>query len=166
MILAVKKLPPTCICFLLTIFRILPSMRFTYFSILLRSCFNFDRRILSLGVREAPFPSEYLLVDPGTRQTNRNNSDSITNINLLCKDSEIKCTEAINSNWGKNYPSDPSFRQRKCSSYVFKTFFKTIVFGILTSRSILMNNMHIFEHVVGIIPARMNSKRLKNKKFS
>ena len=28
-----------------------------------------------------------------------------------------------------------------------------------------MNNMHIFEHVVGIIPARMNSKRLKNKNF-
>ena len=85
-------------------FRLIPSMRFLYFSEILRHC-----KVLvgnsSAGVREAPFfglPS----LDIGTRQNLRNQSASITNATAF----ETKNIAAFLKNeWGKKYEQDISF---------------------------------------------------------
>lgn len=85
-------------------FRVLPSMRFQYFSELLRNA-----KILvgnsSAGVREAPYlgvPSLNL----GTRQTNRALASSVAKAS--CFDQEA-IASFVQEQWGKRYPRDESF---------------------------------------------------------
>ena len=85
-------------------FRMVPSMRFLYFSELLRHA-----KVLvgnsSAGVREAPFfglPS----LDVGTRQNLRNQSKSIFNSTAFEKEKILKF---IRAQWGKKYKRDVSF---------------------------------------------------------
>ena len=85
-------------------FRVLPSMRFHYFSELLRNA-----KVLlgnsSAGVREAPYlgvPSLTL----GTRQTNRAIAGSVSNAS--CFDREA-ISGFLSAEWGKKYPRDDSF---------------------------------------------------------
>ena len=85
-------------------FRVLPSMRFLYFSQLMKN----SRLIIgnsSIGVREAPFlgiPS----INIGTRQNNRSKSKSILNLLNVNKKNLM---ESINKLWHKNFDSDSSF---------------------------------------------------------
>lgn len=85
-------------------FRLIPSMRFLYFSEILRHC-----KVLvgnsSAGVREAPFfglPS----LDIGTRQNLRNQSASITNTTAFQTE---KMSHFLESQWGRKYDQDISF---------------------------------------------------------
>lgn len=84
--------------------RIIPSMRFEYFSILLRNC-SLVLGNSSLGVREAPFlgiPS----IDVGSRQTNRSSSTSIVNLQNPTANDLIL---AINKQWNKRFPRSSNF---------------------------------------------------------
>ena len=96
-------------------FRLIPSMRFLYFSELLRHC-----KVLvgnsSAGVREAPFfglPS----LDIGTRQNLRNQSASITNTTAF---ETARMSDFLKNQWGKKYERDISFGIGNSSSN-FKT---------------------------------------------
>lgn len=84
-------------------FRLIPSMRFLYFSELLRNA-----KVLvgnsSAGVREAPFfglPS----LDVGTRQNSRNQSISIFNTTAF---ETAKILSFLKTQWGKKYKKDTS----------------------------------------------------------
>ncbi len=80
-------------------FRVIPSMRFHYFSELMKNA-SIIVGNSSLGVREAPFlgvPS----IDIGTRQTNRVSTDSVKHFDAFCIDEIVG---AVNSDWGKRYP--------------------------------------------------------------
>ena len=85
-------------------FRVLPSMRFRYFSELLRN----SKAIVgnsSSGVREAPFlgvPS----IDLGTRQTNRASAVSITAASPFDQAAIMKF---LTKEWGKRYESSLDF---------------------------------------------------------
>lgn len=84
--------------------RVLPSMRFSHFSELLKSAALIIGNS-SAGVREAPFlgvPS----INIGTRQNLRSNANSITTINP--KDERAVCL-AIVKNWGRRFTPDKSF---------------------------------------------------------
>ena len=85
-------------------FRIIPSMRFAYFSELLKRC----KAIIgnsSVGVREAPFlgvPS----LDVGSRQSDRSQAQSITHIVA----SDTRAIGAfLEGEWGKRYRPDTAF---------------------------------------------------------
>ncbi len=98
-------------------FRLIPSMRFLYFSELLRNC-----KVIvgnsSAGVREAPFfglPS----LDIGTRQNLRNQSKSIFSATAFEKE---KIFTFLENQWGKKYQKDTSFGVGSSS-----TNFKTIL---------------------------------------
>ncbi|MEC8192764.1 MAG: UDP-N-acetylglucosamine 2-epimerase [Myxococcota bacterium] len=85
-------------------FRLIPSMRFAYFSELLRNAGVMVGNS-SAGVREAPFlglPS----LDVGTRQTNRSTSVSITPAAATQK-AVIK--RFLSETWGHRFPSDSAF---------------------------------------------------------
>lgn len=85
-------------------FRVLPSMRFNYFSELVKNASIFIGNS-SAGVREAPFmgiPS----LDIGTRQSNRANASSIGACSAFDANS-IKTF--ISKEWGKRYSPDLSF---------------------------------------------------------
>ena len=85
-------------------FRVIPSMRFNYFSIFLRNCALVIGNS-SLGVREAPFlgiPS----LNIGTRQFKRAFASSIHHASAY--DNE-KILNFITENWGKRYASTPIF---------------------------------------------------------
>jgi UDP-N-acetylglucosamine 2-epimerase (hydrolysing) len=87
-------------------FRVIPSMRFAYFSELMKNAQVIVGNS-SLGVREAPFlgvPS----IDIGTRQTNRSAAPSI--INADARDHEAIC-EALDVHWGNRYPASKEFGQ-------------------------------------------------------
>ena len=85
-------------------FRVLPSMRFSYFSQLLKSA----RAILgnsSVGVREAPFlgvPS----LNFGSRQRNRGHAKSITHADLS---SLINVEKFLEEEWGRRYEKSGDF---------------------------------------------------------
>ena len=85
-------------------FRIIPSMRFHYFSELMKNSSIFIGNS-SAGVREAPFlgiPS----IDIGTRQTNRAKANSV----YKCEASDINTIiDLINQNWNKRSDRDPSY---------------------------------------------------------
>lgn len=91
-------------------FKIIPSMKFSYFSKLLQS----SSALLgnsSAGVREAPFlgiPS----LDIGNRQTNRSDADSITWSDAKNKE---KISNFLNEEWGKKYKRDNSFGEGNSS---------------------------------------------------
>ena len=85
-------------------FRVLPSMRFSYFSELLRN----SQAVVgnsSVGVREAPFlgiPS----LNVGTRQSNRGTATSIWN----CEAFDVDTIKAFfRHSWGTRYPPDVCF---------------------------------------------------------
>jgi UDP-N-acetylglucosamine 2-epimerase (hydrolysing) len=85
-------------------FRQIPSMRFEYFSVLLKNskCVVGNS---STGVREAPFlgiPS----LNVGTRQNARSSAASITNCSAFDRKSILLFLEKM---WGVTFPSDPEF---------------------------------------------------------
>ena len=87
-----------------TQFRLLPSMRFKYFSELIKNA-----KVMvgnsSAGVREAPYlgvPS----LNVGTRQQNRASANSITSVNAF-DDNQINTF--LDVEWGKRYCADNSF---------------------------------------------------------
>ena len=85
-------------------FRVIPSMRFAYFSELLKNAAAHIGNS-SVGVREAPFlglPS----LDIGTRQNNRAAAKSITSCDAF--DTETIDTFLAEA-WGKRLPSDTGF---------------------------------------------------------
>ncbi len=85
-------------------FRIIPSMRFNYFSELMKNSSIFVGNS-SVGVREAPFlgiPS----VNVGSRQNRRASHNSITHLTVI-KDSVL--SDVINKEWGKKYESCKTF---------------------------------------------------------
>jgi UDP-N-acetylglucosamine 2-epimerase (hydrolysing) len=85
-------------------FRVLPNMRFSYFSILMKKA----KLIIgnsSIVVREAPFigiPS----VNIGNRQMNRSTAKSITNLSNECLH---ELAAVVYQNWGIGVDSDQSF---------------------------------------------------------
>lgn len=85
-------------------FRVLPSMRFLYFSELMRNASVIVGNS-SLGVREAPFlgiPS----LDVGTRQSRRGKSASISHV--TADNSKAICA-FLREEWGKRYPNHTLF---------------------------------------------------------
>ena len=85
-------------------FRVIPSMRFNYFSELMKNASILIGNS-SAGVREAPFiglPS----IDIGTRQNNRAKSSSIFNCNA---DEHERIIENLKNNWGQKTPSTYEF---------------------------------------------------------
>lgn len=85
-------------------FRVIPSMRFAYFSELMKNAQVIIGNS-SLGVREAPFlgiPS----IDIGTRQTNRSTSPSI--IHADARDHDAIC-KALDAHWGNKYTPSNDF---------------------------------------------------------
>jgi UDP-N-acetylglucosamine 2-epimerase (hydrolysing) len=92
-------------------FRILPSMRFKYFSELMKNAGAFVGNS-SAGVREAPFlgvPS----LDIGTRQSNRSSATTITTASPM----DVAAISAFLENeWGRRYDPDQSFGQGSASA--------------------------------------------------
>jgi len=85
-------------------FRVLPSMRFTHFSELLKNAALIIGNS-SVGVREAPFlgiPS----IDIGTRQTNRSRAPSISSLDA---DDTQSISRIINGHWGVRFAPDTGF---------------------------------------------------------
>jgi UDP-N-acetylglucosamine 2-epimerase (hydrolysing) len=85
-------------------FRLIPSMRFNYFSELMRHAAVMVGNS-SAGVREAPFlglPS----LDVGTRQTNRASAPSITGVSAFDADA---IDAFLATQWGRRHPSDSAF---------------------------------------------------------
>lgn len=85
-------------------FRVIPSMRFSYFSVLMRNASAIVGNS-SLGVREAPFlgvPS----LDVGTRQHNRSSAESITT--AASHDSAV-IASFLAEQWGRRYPRWAAF---------------------------------------------------------
>ena len=85
-------------------FRLIPSMRFSYFSELMRHC-SLIVGNSSAGVREAPFlgiPS----IDVGTRQNARAQSPSIA---ALSADATISILEFISLRWGHRFARTEEF---------------------------------------------------------
>lgn len=85
-------------------FKILPSMRFNYFSELIKNCGIFVGNS-SAGVRELPFLG-ICSIDIGSRQFRRSDSKSIFQISPYEKNSII---EVINQNWNKRFPKDLAY---------------------------------------------------------
>ena len=86
-------------------FKVLPSMRFHFFSTLLRNA-QLVAGNSSLGVREAPFLG-VASIDIGTRQTQRNNSQSCQHLaSSLDTDNLAKL---LDENWGKRYKADTTY---------------------------------------------------------
>ncbi len=85
-------------------FRVLPSMRFAYFSTLMKNAGVIVGNS-SMGVREAPFigiPS----LDIGSRQTNRSDASSVYHC-LATNRAEI--TAFLQKQWSKRYPPHKEF---------------------------------------------------------
>jgi len=79
-------------------FKILPSMRFNYFSELIKNCSIFVGNS-SAGVRELPFLG-ICSIDIGSRQNKRSQSNSIFLVNPFEKTEIINL---INQNWNKKF---------------------------------------------------------------
>lgn len=85
-------------------FRVLPSMRFAYFSELMRNAQGIVGNS-SMGVREAPFlgvPS----LDIGSRQSNRGSSPSLLTCDVYDKDTIDRFFSVL---WGHRFPRSQSF---------------------------------------------------------
>ena len=85
-------------------FRVIPSMRFNYFSELMKNAAIFIGNS-SAGVREAPFlgsPS----IDIGTRQTNRAIADSVSHVSAS---ERSRIINLIDQNWNKRFEKDSSY---------------------------------------------------------
>ena len=85
-------------------FRVLPSMRFSHFSELLRNSSAIIGNS-STGVREAPFlgiPS----LDVGTRQTNR---CVLQSVHSVCAEDRIAIDTFLRDAWGKRFAPSREF---------------------------------------------------------
>ena len=141
-------------------FRVIPSMRFAYFSELLRNC-SCILGNSSTGVREAPFlgiPS----LNFGTRQYGRSKSPSITDVENL--DSK-KIIDFLRTQWTKKYLPDDSFG---CGDAAQK--FASVItdpnFGAPVCKSISMTTKKSRNaDTVAIVPARVGSRGLARKNF-
>jgi len=92
-------------------FRVLPSMRFAYFSELMKNASVIVGNS-SAGVREAPFlgvPS----LDIGTRQTNRANAPSLKSAK---SDETDLILEFLAESWGKAYQRHTAFGEGKAAA--------------------------------------------------
>lgn len=91
-------------------FRVLPSMRFSYFSELMKNAACVVGNS-SAGVREAPFlgvPS----LDVGTRQTNRSQAQSVTS----CAAGDAGAIAAfVSEKWGQRHPPDTGFGEGRAA---------------------------------------------------
>lgn len=85
-------------------FRVIPSMRFSYFSELMKNA-SLIVGNSSLGVREAPFLGVASL-DIGTRQTNRSNAESIVHHSPFAGNS---IADAVDQHWGLKFPQSGDF---------------------------------------------------------
>lgn len=107
-------------------FRVLPSMRFSYFSLLMRNSSAIIGNS-SMGVREAPFlgvPS----LDIGTRQSNRGIAPSLKQ----CKAQDrIMIDRFIADAWGHRYPCSQSFGSGNAAQH----FVKLLDSGVFWSSS-------------------------------
>ena len=96
-------------------FRVIPSMRFSYFSELMKNSSAIVGNS-SAGVREAPFlgiPS----LDIGSRQRARSGAKSVTN----CQPNDKKkILHFLANSWGKSYPRDESFGAGKTAEKFLK----------------------------------------------
>jgi UDP-N-acetylglucosamine 2-epimerase (hydrolysing) len=101
-------------------FRLIPSMRFAYFSELMRHASAMVGNS-SAGVREAPFfgvPSLAI----GTRQNKRANGPSIT----ACMATENEVIEPfLRDTWGRHFPSDVTFGNGHAASRFVQTLHQT-----------------------------------------
>ncbi|MCY4462816.1 MAG: UDP-N-acetylglucosamine 2-epimerase [Albidovulum sp.] len=91
-------------------FRLIPSMRFNYFSELLKNSKAMVGNS-SVGVREAPFlglPS----LDIGTRQTRRSSSSTISYCSAF---DSAAIEEFLERNWGRRMPSHTAFGMGRAS---------------------------------------------------
>lgn len=96
-------------------FRVIPSMRFHYFSELMKNA-AFVVGNSSVGVREAPFLGVSSL-DIGSRQKNRADSESIFNCSACDEDQIIALLSS--EFWGKRFESAKSFgRGDACSRFL------------------------------------------------
>ena len=91
-------------------FRILPSMRFSHFSELMKNAACIVGNS-SAGVREAPFLSIPSL-DVGTRQNGRAQSASVTSARAEERD---RISAFLEQDWGKRYPANDDFGQGSAS---------------------------------------------------
>ena len=91
-------------------FRILPSMRFSHFSELMKNAACIVGNS-SAGVREAPFLSIPSL-DVGTRQNARAQSASITSAHA---EERERILSFLEKDWGKRYPANNYFGQGSAS---------------------------------------------------
>ena len=92
-------------------FRIIPSMRFNYFSELMKNAAVMVGNS-SAGVREAPFlglPS----LDVGTRQNDRSQAASITPCSAFQTD---VIAAFLDQHWGRRHPMDRSFGQGRAAA--------------------------------------------------
>tara|TARA_A100001388_G_scaffold248326_1_gene208389 strand:+ start:1119 stop:2246 length:1128 start_codon:yes stop_codon:yes gene_type:complete len=118
-------------------FKIIPSMRFRYFSVLIKNASIFIGNS-SAGIREVPFLG-IVSIDIGSRQFNRSPSKNIVNLSPFDKESLVK---TINEKWGLKTKKSKHFgagksrenfvRILKSSEYweipLQKTFFDLNVF--------------------------------------
>lgn len=93
----IEALPPSQ-------FRVIPSMRFSYFSVLMRHAAVIVGNS-SLGVREAPFLGTPSL-DVGSRQTNRAQASSITHTDAF---DQARIRDFLDREWGKRHPASRAF---------------------------------------------------------
>lgn len=92
-------------------FRVIPSMRFSYFSELMKNASALIGNS-SAGVREAPFlgvPS----LDIGSRQTNRSLAPSVVACDAMDNNA---IEEFLQNNWGKNHEPHSGFGQGEAAS--------------------------------------------------
>ena len=92
-------------------FRVIPSMRFNYFSELMKNAAVMVGNS-SAGVREAPFlglPS----LDVGTRQNERSQAPSITPCSAFQTD---VIASFLDQHWGRRHPMDRSFGQGQAAA--------------------------------------------------
>lgn len=85
-------------------FRIIPSMRFNYFSELMKNA-SIMIGNSSAGVREAPFLG-IISIDIGSRQNNRARADSVISCSAFNKS---KIIDSIHNFWGVRKNSDKSY---------------------------------------------------------
>jgi len=99
-----QRLPPAQ-------FRVIPSLRFTYFSELMKNAACVVGNS-SAGVREAPFLSIPSL-DVGTRQTNRAEAPSVTAVRAQDRAAIL---DFLTTQWGRRHPRDAAYGQGLASA--------------------------------------------------
>ncbi len=111
-------------------FKIIPSMRFNYFSVLLKNA-----KLLvgnsSAGVREAPFlgvPS----INIGSRQKNRSFSRSVTNYSYQ---NNASLEEIIKKKWATKHGSDKSFGSGNSSEKFIKILGQNKIWSLKTQKT-------------------------------